>query len=306
MGNVTDLCFDKTGTLTLNTLSLESIVPLDGRSEGDIRSDLAVYVGNLATENRTAAAIRDAVGRAAGSYPKTGEVAFKSARRWGAVAFEGGPMMAMGAPEALVSDGTVLARAAEAAARGLRVVAFGTAAADGAPANAAHAPAGLADTPAGRAPVPAASTPIEDAVLGSFAPSALVALRDRVRDDVGDTLRALAARGINLRVISGDSLETVLAVARGEAGMEIRGAITTGPELDVFSGDEYEAAVARTSIFARIAPEQKRQIAASDQARRIRGDGRRLASTTCRRSRRPAWGSPCRWGPWRRTSRTSS
>ena len=142
MGNVTDLCFDKTGTLTLNTLSLESIVPLDGRNEEDIRGDLAVYVGNLATENRTAAAIGDAVGRAAGSYPKTGEVAFKSARRWGAVAFEGGPMMALGAPEALVSDGTVLARAAEAAARGLRVVAFGTAAADGAPANAAHAPRG--------------------------------------------------------------------------------------------------------------------------------------------------------------------
>jgi len=232
MGNVTDLCFDKTGTLTLNMLTVEAIVPVDGRGEEEVRRDLALYVGNLATENRTATAIGDAVGRTPGNLAKTAELAFKSARRWGAVTFEGGTTMVLGAPDSLVADADILVRATESAARGLRVVAFGT----------------------------ATEAPVDGNPPAGLAPSALVVLRDQVRPDVGETLRSLAGRGINLRVISGDSMETVLAVAR-EAGMEVRGAIT-GPELETLQGEEYAEIVARTNVFARISPEEKKRIAA--------------------------------------------
>jgi cation-transporting ATPase E len=89
----------------------------------------------------------------------------------------------------------------------------------------------------------------------------LILLRDAIRSDVGETLTALAARGISLRVISGDSLETVLAVVR-EVGMEITGTVT-GPELDALDDAAFGAAVAPANVFARISPATKRRIAAT-------------------------------------------
>jgi cation-transporting ATPase E len=43
--------------------------------------------------------------------------------------------------------------------------------------------------------------------------------------------------------------------------MEVRGAIT-GPELETLQGEEYAEIVARTNVFARISPEEKKRIAA--------------------------------------------
>jgi cation-transporting ATPase E len=233
MGNVTVLCFDKTGTLTENKLSLGEVVVVGGVSEADLRTDLAAYVGNLAVENLTAAAIGDAVGRDAGGRSKAAETSFTSARKWGAMTYADGRTVVLGAPEIVASEAAVRARAREAAKQGFRVVAF-------------------AET---REPAAAGQLPANLQTRG------LILLRDAIRSDVGETLTALAARGISLRVISGDSLETVLAVVR-EVGMEITGTVT-GPELDALDDAAFGAAVAPANVFARISPATKRRIAAT-------------------------------------------
>ena len=233
MGNVTVLCFDKTGTLTQNELSLDEIVVVGGESEADLRADLAAYVACLAVENRTVAAIGDAVGRDAGGRTKAAETSFTSARKWGAMTFADGRTVVLGAPELVAPEAAVRDRAREAAERGLRVVAY---AETREPAAAGQLPAGLR-------------------TLG------LVLLRDAIRADVGETLAALADRGMKLRVISGDTLETVLAVVR-EVGMEVFGTVT-GPELDVLDDAAFGAAVAQANVFARISPATKRRIAAT-------------------------------------------
>jgi cation-transporting ATPase E len=233
MGNVTVLCFDKTGTLTENKLSLGEVVVVGGVSEADLRTDLAAYVGNLAVENLTAAAIGDAVGRDAGGRSKAAETSFTSARKWGAMTYADGRTVVLGAPEIVASEAAVRARAREAAEQGFRVVAF-------------------AET---REPAAAGQLPANLQTRG------LILLRDAIRSDVGETLTALAARGISLRVISGDSLETVLAVVR-EVGMEITGTVT-GPELDALDDAAFGAAVAPANVFARISPATKRRIAAT-------------------------------------------
>ena len=57
LANVDVLCFDKTGTLTRNELSVTMLIPFGGQSEDDVRAVLARYTGNLAHQNKTAAAI---------------------------------------------------------------------------------------------------------------------------------------------------------------------------------------------------------------------------------------------------------
>ena len=233
MGNVTVLCFDKTGTLTKNELAVDWVVSVDGAPEADLRADLAAYIRNMAVENRTATAIGDAVGRAAGDSRKASETSFTSARKWGSLTYADGRTVVLGAPEIVASEAPAREQALAAAERGLRVVAF-------------------AET---REPATAGELPAD------LRTRALILLRDATRPDVGATLAALAARGISLRVISGDSLPTVLAVVR-EAGMDVAGTII-GSELDALDEAAFDAAVARTNVFARISPETKRRITAT-------------------------------------------
>ncbi len=233
MGNVTVLCFDKTGTLTLNDLSVDRLLGVNDTSEVDLRADLAGYIGCLAVENRTAAAIGDAVGRTTGRHAKVAETSFTSARKWGAVTYADGRTIVLGAPEIVASEAAVREQARQAAESGLRVVAVASA----------------------REPASAGQLP------GDLRTSGLVLLRDATRPDVGPTLAALAARGIRLCVISGDSLPTVRAVVH-QAGLDVAGSIT-GPELEALDDAGFGAAVARTNVFARISPATKRRIAAT-------------------------------------------
>ena len=258
MGNVTVLCFDKTGTLTRNELSVDDIVVVDGSLEADARASLARYIGHLAVENPTAAAIGNAVGRSTLGPVKATETSFSSARKWGAITFADGQSLVLGAPETIVAEPPIRDQAARLASGGSRVIAF----ASTRPSMAAAGAEGTAGQPSGVLP-------------GGLGTVALIVLGDAVRSDAGPTLAGLAARGLRLCVISGDSLETVLAVCR-EAGLPVTGQLT-GPELEALADPDFAAAVARTNVFARISPETKRRIARtlSDQGNYVAmvGDG---------------------------------
>jgi len=124
-------------------------------------------------------------------------------------------------------------RAAELAGQGLRVLAF----------------------------VSSASAPIDGQLPPARDPIALIVLQDQLRHDIQATLHEFKVRNIRLKVISGDNLDTVAAIARS-AGMS-EGAGITGPELDAMSDAQFRETVRSTSIFARISPETKRRIIAT-------------------------------------------
>jgi magnesium-transporting ATPase (P-type) len=89
-------------------------------------------------------------------------------------------------------------------------------------------------------------------------PAALIVLAERVRSDVVRTLRYFADQGISLKVISGDSPQTVVAVADA-AGVLGAGTSISGPELPA-DHLALEKVVERSSVFARVTPHQKRDI----------------------------------------------
>lgn len=234
LANVTVLCFDKTGTLTENKLSVTEIIPLNGEPVETIKKRLQVYVSNLAHLNRTAGAVAAHAGGSTLAQSKLKEIPFTSARKWGAVVLSEETLI-MGAPERVLPDtnGQVMQRAEQLSSEGMRVLAFAR-----------------------------SSAPPEEGQLdGSREAVALIVMSDRARDNINETLRAFTEQEVDLKVISGDNLRTVRAIA-GQAGMTITGAYT-GEELDKMADSDLEAAVTSANLFARIEPETKRRIIAA-------------------------------------------
>jgi cation-transporting ATPase E len=236
MANVSVLCFDKTGTLTENKLSVIEIIPLDNSPIERIERDLSVYISNLSHRNTTAGAIASYLfgDDPAPDYPrKLREVPFMSIRKWGAVILPHETFF-LGAPERVFGeDHRFSDQVAELSQQGLRVVGF---------ARSEYAPT-------------------DDYVVSGAIPVAMIAIQDRVRHDIQQTLEDFRAQNVKLKVISGDNLRTVKAIASA-AGMDVE-ACYTGDKLRMMSDPEIEDVVMRTDVFARIEPDDKRRIIAA-------------------------------------------
>lgn len=256
LANVTVLCFDKTGTLTQNKLSVRDIMPLNGQSLDSIRGQLDAYVRHLSYQNSTASAIAASVNGAlaiahnsvnvgggngavlarADEYThKLREIPFTSARKWGAITFPSGSLV-LGAPERILPPNSpVQVTATALASQGMRLLAF------------AHTDELLETGATNGATIHHHCTPI-----------ALIVMSDQIRDDIRTTLDDFRQLNVNLKVISGDNLETVRAIA-GQSGMSTSVAYT-GDQLKAMNEDEFEAAILRADAFARIEPDTKRRI----------------------------------------------
>lgn len=253
LANATVLCFDKTGTLTKNQLAVTQIISLNYAKKEDIERDIALYCRNLAHLNRTASAVQQYVEKQVShltDIKKEKEIPFTSGRKWGAVFFPDKALV-MGAPERLLpqsaKEDSVISRALRLSMDGMRVLAF----------------ARLKGEPVGHD------------IAGQCTPIALIVLSDQVREDIRDTLNAFREEQIELKVISGDNLETVQSIAR-QSGMDITGAYT-GAQLDKMNDAELENAAVSANIFARVEPETKRRIIAALQRQKhyvaMVGDG---------------------------------
>ncbi len=238
LANASVLCFDKTGTLTQNKLAVREIIEIDAADISAVQRDLFIYLKNLAHLNNTAQAIEryiQGVIQVDGYPPKQREIPFSSLRKWAAVEFTDSTLL-LGAPERLLRPSEPHFAHAQALARdGMRVLAF----------------ARMSGAPAADA--------IEVADL--VQPLALIVMSDQIRDDIQDTLQAFRDEGLKLKVISGDNLETVRAIAR-ESGMSVDSAYT-GAELEAMGATEFASAVSESQVFARVDPDTKQRIVES-------------------------------------------
>jgi cation-transporting ATPase E len=235
IGHVTCLCADKTGTLTRNVLSVKAVIPASEESLQAVQDKLALYVVNVSWQNRTVAAIASFI-NGSHQYPsKVAEVPFNSERKWSAVTLSSGETLILGAPEILLTDSSLHAETLHLSEQGLRVLAFAT------------------------------SQYMLESNGTSLPPMwrciALIALQDEIRSDIGVTLEEFAKQGIAVKIISGDSPETIKAIAY-LAGIRER-SLLTEPELQQMDDVLLDIAVQKTSLFARITPETKRRIVAS-------------------------------------------
>jgi cation-transporting ATPase E len=253
ISNVDVVCTDKTGTLTTGRLTLAEVVPVGPLPAAEVEHLVGTAARSTAAANLTTAALAGAL--PGEERPVRDEVPFTSALRWSAVRTDDG-VLVLGAPDSLApalsgapSSGASLTDAVTArTSQGLRVLVAARPVDPAAP---------LRDD-GGRARLPALEA------------LALVVLADELRPGVPETIARFAADGTDLKVLSGDDPRTVAALAR-QAGMAA-GDPVAGAELDALSDAELDALVARSSVFGRIAPEQKERLVES-----LRRQGRYVA-----------------------------
>jgi len=149
---------------------------------------------------------------------------------------------------------SVLQRAEEMAARGLRVLAFA------------------------RREMPMAHSGLEhEHVAGALTFLGLQAKLDPPRPEVIAAVAKCRSAGIRVKMITGDHVLTARAIA-AQIGLEI-GEITalTGRELEALDDEGLASAAERASVFARVAPEQKLRLVKALQSRghivAMTGDG---------------------------------
>lgn len=233
LARVDVVCVDKTGTLTERALHLVDVVRFDEAPAPDA-------IGALARIDPSSSATLDALRGlpAPGGWEVGDRRPFSAATRWSGATFAGRDTWVLGAPEVVVdpAEAAVQARAAEAAGAGRRVLALCR---TGAPLPAAGLPPGLRC-------------------------SALVVLEERLRTDTRSTVAYLQRQGVAVRVLSGDHVATVAAVARraGIGGWDRAADASAMPS----EGPALGAWLERSPVLGRVRPEHKRSIVAALQA----------------------------------------
>jgi len=81
---------------------------------------------------------------------------------------------------------------------------------------------------------------------------------DRPKQDAGSSIARLEALGIDVKIITGDNGQVASKLC-SDIGVALQG-VLNGADLDGLSDDQLEAAIATTTIFARIDPGQKSRI----------------------------------------------
>lgn len=241
LSHVDVLCTDKTGTLTTNRLKVHSLVPLNTSLE-ELHRMLGEFSASFASKNRTAAAIAEACPGT--PRPVLAAVPFSSEYRWSGLALDGSDrsgVFVLGAPETIlpaiqpVNDLSLPLD--EWTHQGLRVLLFAY--------NPQEVP--LQDGN-GRPRLPSGLT-----LLGA------IALADELRLETRATFEDFRKAGVELKIISGDSPDTVAALAR-QAGFESRGAPVSGAEFAGLTPEQQSQWVMSRSIFGRVAPQQKEEM----------------------------------------------
>ena len=240
------VCFDKTGTLSENRLQVKQVHPLPGHSRNAV---LAAAAGTIVThdgkaDHATDEAIRQAAG-AIDAQDRDAHLPFQSGRPFAAT-LTGTRLTIKGAPEVLAAAVTgsthdLAPLVAELAAEGLRVLAVAE------------------RTLTARQAARAAADPavMERLCRSGLEPIGLLALADTPRASAASLLTELGARGIGVRLITGDHPITAAVIAN-ELGLAVtEDQVVTGTEWEAMSADERAAAVAERLVFARMSPEHK-------------------------------------------------
>ncbi len=234
LARVDVLCLDKTGTLTTGAMTLDRVEMLDGASDSElVVAAIAALADSEPTRSPTLLAA------AGGVDPPGWRVAsqsiFSSARKWSGATFVDRGTWLIGAPEVLLaaaadSSSEVARRLDDLAEDARRVLLVARSASELRP----------------------------EALPPDLEPVALVVLAEEVRPDAEATMRYFADQQVEIKVISGDNPVTVAAVA-GRLGVEGAQRFVDMRTVDLTDASS-DALVARTTVFGRVLPHQKRQL----------------------------------------------
>ena len=262
LGAMDVLCTDKTGTLTEGRIELERYLDAAGARSERV---LMLACVNSACESGLRSPLDEAILRHGhadvAGWRKVDEVPFDFERRRVSVladAPDGRRLLVVkGAPEELIAlcdrcetgDGgriEPMDEAARAQARG-RFEALG---------EEGMRVLAICWREAGQARAEARATDEQGLVLAGF-----VAFLDPPRADAREAVDALAARGVDLKILTGDNERVARHLCR-ELGISVRGELL-GKEIARMDDDALAAAAGEATLFCRVSPAQKTRVIAA-------------------------------------------
>ncbi|MDO8481706.1 MAG: HAD-IC family P-type ATPase [bacterium] len=242
LGRIKNLCMDKTGTLTENFLSVEEMYLPEGITKEAASSLTLLYINSLGETSKTIGAVEKYL-LDAGATERESDVLsilpFSSWRQYGAVTIkerEDLKTIVIGASDVLLPY-----IASDKEREWLRQLAE----------KHVHEGKHLLTV------LWSEKDDIQSAFSGrTLSVLSIFVFRSGFREGIQDAVKFFQGRGVRIRIISGDHLGTVRAVA-SEAGVALTDKAVTGMEMKGWSEDDFTEKAKLYSIFARVLPEQK-------------------------------------------------
>ena len=275
LARVDTICLDKTGTLTTGKMTVHDFILPDGtmlekpskaptQLEKSFLRALTSILTNQTSENATITALKQKFkeGTKYGEIKDVTEIiSFSSERKHSGFRTKNATYL-LGAIE-FVTDDKALIKQVKSASAGYRTLAIikreeymddtGNSLSKGVRSLARRgvAPAARGDGPAGRAPREAISVS-SDILLG------FVRLEDEIRKDAKDIINYFYDNDIEVKIISGDDLDSVTKIAERVGVRDLKGFNLSSERTHNFAklAKEY-------SIFTRVTPAEKKSLIAS-------------------------------------------
>jgi cation-transporting ATPase E len=227
LARVDVICLDKTGTLTEGKIALDELIVSNAKQTKQAEQILASFAAEANTP--TLRALDEAFGHH-NPLSVTGSVPFSSTRKWSSITTNGQSWI-MGAPEILLGNGhkALLAKASSLSSQGKRVMVL----------------------------LSSDKSPTAQQLPANMQPVGLLVLSEKIRGDAMETLKYFSSQGVALKIISGDTPQTVAAIAASVG-------LPPSTPFDARNLPTDQAELAKIldthSIFGRVVPEQKRAI----------------------------------------------
>ena len=220
LARIDTLCLDKTGTITTGNLELYAVNPLEGYPILKIHELLNAIAINSTDNSGTMLALKE-------KYAKPSKllvndiIPYSSDRKWSSYKIED-EYYVLGAPEFILTNLDLIKPYLTKYADGYRLL------------------------------VLAKADKIDFEKITGAKAVAVILFQDTIRKNAKTIINFFLDEGVDLKIISGDSLLTTLSIAK-KAGLK-----ALGVDASKLSNEELKKATLKYNVFGRVTPQQKK------------------------------------------------
>lgn len=231
LARVDTLCIDKTGTITKGTMQVGNIIPYKNVDKSAICKGLSIIVNNTQDTNPTYCAIKDFVDENKIDYKKTEQIVpFSSEKKWSGAYVKGLGSYIMGAAEFILGENVkAIEKELQQYNKESRVLVL----------------------------VHSKNNFINENLPENLELMGFILIKDVIRETAPDTLKYFYDQDVDIKIISGDNVQTVSNIAK-RVGIKNYDKCVDAKTLK--TNKDIQNAVKNYSIFGRVSPIQKKEI----------------------------------------------